>query len=49
MTEFGKTPLFTVKELADVGVSIVLYPLSAFRGQSRAAEQARPSKLRLMQ
>jgi methylisocitrate lyase len=39
ITEFGKTPLFTVTELASVGVGLVLYPLSAFRAMSRAAEQ----------
>ena len=38
ITEFGKTPLFTVEELAGVGVSLVLYPLSAFRAMSKAAE-----------
>lgn len=38
ITEFGKTPLFTVNDLASVGVSLVLYPLSAFRAMSRAAE-----------
>ncbi|HEU4623591.1 MAG TPA: methylisocitrate lyase [Steroidobacteraceae bacterium] len=38
LTEFGKTPLFTVQELASVGVRMVLYPLSAFRAMSRAAE-----------
>jgi methylisocitrate lyase len=37
MTEFGKTPLFTVKELASVGVGLALYPLSAFRAMSAAA------------
>lgn len=37
MTEFGKTPLYTVKELADADVSLVLYPLSAFRAMSAAA------------
>lgn len=37
ITEFGKTPLFTVRELADAGVSLVLYPLSAFRAMSKAA------------
>ena len=35
ITEFGKTPLFTVGELRGVGV--VLYPLSAFRAMSAAA------------
>jgi methylisocitrate lyase len=38
ITEFGKTPLFTVEELRGVGVSLVLYPLSAFRAMSKAAE-----------
>lgn len=39
MTEFGRTPLLTVKELASVGVALVLYPLSAFRAMSAAAQQ----------
>ena len=38
ITEFGKTPLFTVDELGSVGVGIVLYPLSAFRAMNKAAE-----------
>lgn len=38
LTEFGKTPMFTTSELAGVGVSMVLYPLSAFRAMSKAAE-----------
>lgn len=38
ITEFGKTPLFTVDELRGVGVGIVLYPLSAFRAMNKAAE-----------
>jgi len=37
ITEFGKTPLFTVKELRSAGVSLALYPLSAFRAMSAAA------------
>jgi len=37
MTEFGVTPLFTVTELGEAGVSLVLYPLSAFRAMSSAA------------
>jgi methylisocitrate lyase len=37
MTEFGVTPLYTVEELARVDVSLVLYPLSAFRAMSAAA------------
>src|SRR5215471_16386204 len=36
LTEFGQTPLFTVAELATVGVRLVLYPLSAFRAAARA-------------
>lgn len=37
ITEFGSTPLFTVDELAAHDVSIVLYPLSAFRAMNAAA------------
>lgn len=37
ITEFGKTPYFSVDELAKVGISMVLYPLSAFRAQNKAA------------
>ena len=37
ITEFGSTPLFTVKQLASAGVSIALYPLSAFRAANAAA------------
>ena len=37
LTEFGKTPLFTTAELEAVGVSMALYPLSAFRAMSKAA------------
>jgi methylisocitrate lyase len=37
MTEFGKTPLFNRKELAEAGVSLILYPLSAFRAMNLAA------------
>lgn len=39
ITEFGKTPLFTVKQLGSAGVRLALYPLSAFRAMSKAAEQ----------
>ncbi len=39
LTEFGKTPLFTTSELAEVGVRMALYPLSAFRAMSKAALQ----------
>ena len=37
ITEFGKTPLFSVDELRAAGVAIVLYPLSAFRAMNQAA------------
>ena len=37
LTEFGKTPLFKTDELADAGVKMALYPLSAFRAMSMAA------------
>ena len=37
ITEFGKTPLFTTAELAEAGVDMALYPLSAFRAMSAAA------------
>jgi methylisocitrate lyase len=37
ITEFGSTPLFTVEELATADVSMVLYPLSAFRAMNQAA------------
>jgi len=37
ITEFGATPLFTTEELKGVGISIVLYPLSAFRAMNKAA------------
>ncbi|GAA0495946.1 methylisocitrate lyase [Pigmentiphaga daeguensis] len=38
ITEFGQTPLFTVEELRSADVSMVLYPLSAFRAMNKAAE-----------
>ena len=37
ITEFGQTPLFTVDELRSANVSLVLYPLSAFRAMNQAA------------
>jgi len=37
LTEFGRTPLFTVEEIASAGVAIALYPLSAFRAMNQAA------------
>jgi methylisocitrate lyase len=38
ITEFGKTPLFSVDELRSAGCAMVLYPLSAFRAMNKAAE-----------
>jgi len=37
LTEFGKTPMFTTEELANAGVSLALYPLSAYRAMAKAA------------
>ena len=37
ITEFGKTPMFTVADLRSANVAIALYPLSAFRAMNRAA------------
>ncbi|MBY0358227.1 MAG: methylisocitrate lyase [Candidatus Obscuribacterales bacterium] len=37
ITEFGKTDLYTVQQLKEASVSLVLYPLSAFRAMSQAA------------
>lgn len=38
ITEFGKTPLFTLDELRSVNIAIALYPLTAFRAMNKAAE-----------
>jgi methylisocitrate lyase len=40
LTEFGRTPLFTLDEMRDAGVRLVLYPLTAFRAMSAAATHA---------
>jgi methylisocitrate lyase len=37
ITEFGATPLYSVEELRQADVSLILYPLSAFRAMSKAA------------
>lgn len=37
ITEFGSTPLFSTDELRGANVSLVLYPLSAFRAMNAAA------------
>jgi len=39
ITEFGKTPLFSKEKLKEAGVDMILYPLSAFRAMSKAAER----------
>ena len=39
ITEFGKTPLFTKEQLEEVNVDMILYPLTAFRAMSKAAEK----------
>jgi len=39
ITEFGLSPMFTLDELKSAGVSIALYPLSAFRAMNKAAEK----------
>jgi methylisocitrate lyase len=39
ITEFGRTPLFSVQELGEAGVALVLYPLSAFRAMGLAASR----------
>jgi len=38
LTEFGQTPLFDREQMVQTGVSLLLYPLSAFRVMSKAAE-----------
>jgi methylisocitrate lyase len=40
ITEFGKTPMFTLEELRSVNVAIALYPLTAFRAMNKAALKA---------
>ena len=39
ITEFGLTPLYTDQELSEVGVDMILHPLSAFRAMSKAAQE----------
>ncbi|MCP4078750.1 MAG: methylisocitrate lyase [Pirellulaceae bacterium] len=39
MTEFGQSPLLTAEQLGDLGIAMVLYPLSAFRAMNAAAER----------
>src|SRR2546423_8178588 len=40
LTEFGKTPLFTLQEMREADVRLCLYPLTAFRMMSAAAVRA---------
>ena len=40
MTEFGKSPLLTLGELADLGYSAVLYPVTLLRVSMKASEAA---------
>ncbi|MCB1627810.1 MAG: methylisocitrate lyase [Xanthomonadales bacterium] len=37
LTEFGQTPYFTVEQLGEIGIGLIIYPLSAFRAMSQAA------------
>ncbi|MCB1635736.1 MAG: methylisocitrate lyase, partial [Xanthomonadales bacterium] len=37
LTEFGQTPYFTVEQLREIGIGLIIYPLSAFRAMSQAA------------
>lgn len=46
LTEFGVTPLYNKKELAQWGVAMILYPLSAFRAMNKAAETVYKALLR---
>jgi methylisocitrate lyase len=39
MTEFGKSPLLSLQELADLGYRLVIFPMSAFRVSMKASEQ----------
>jgi methylisocitrate lyase len=39
MTEFGRTPLYSLEEFRSAGVGLVLYPLTAFRAMNAAAER----------
>ncbi len=40
MTEFGKSPLLTIDQLADLGYACVLYPVTLMRVAMKAAEAA---------
>ncbi|MGR3178142.1 MAG: methylisocitrate lyase [Candidatus Anammoxibacter sp.] len=38
MTEFGKTPYFTVKEFEDMGYNMVIFPLTTFRAMLKTVK-----------
>ena len=40
MTEFGKTPYISAKEFEEMGYSLVIFPLTAFRTMTKAVEDA---------
>jgi methylisocitrate lyase len=40
MTEFGKSELFSTRQLADIGINIVIYPVSLLRLAMGAADRA---------
>ncbi|TAL44375.1 MAG: methylisocitrate lyase, partial [Salinibacterium sp.] len=40
MTEFGKSELFSTQQLADIGINIVIYPVSLLRLAMGAADRA---------
>ena len=40
MTEFGRTPYFTVDEFKEMGYSMVVFPMTAFRAAMKAVESA---------
>jgi methylisocitrate lyase len=40
MTEFGRTPYLTAKEFEEIGYSIVIFPVTAFRAAMKAVKDA---------
>ena len=40
MTEFGRSPLFSLDELADLGYAAILYPVTLMRTAMKAVEAA---------
>ena len=39
MTEFGKSPLLSVKQLEDIGFNMVIYPVTCLRLAMKAVEE----------